>query len=843
MVKKYETQVIIDAQTKGFDQAQQKASKLNSTVNADLAAQAKGFAEAEKRGALFERAVGRIGKTFAGTGVEMKKYADSVIKEFKNLDKVNLNDVQKQLGSLQDELSGVYKEQEAVTKVMVDMADKASPAYEKLENHTKALAVESRILEGRIHSITKAYSQEFKEAERAAAQAKRAADEQRKTQEQMRGAFVQGLAQGGLPFPAPFLQRGPGMGRQVAGMAIGSMVSGGFGAGRALGQGMFGGVQGFTQTMAALPLAGPALAGKFARGASYAQQYIQLQQQRLELAPQLVSPMEILERREAQLEQAGRSKAVQEARAKQDQNFKKYKELQETQSSLLTRSSERLAKNEEDIKKVFEAAAKESKKSIAGPQEKGSVLGGLLRTVVGAGEGTAVIDQKTTNKITTIQKATDSFLERQRKSLGIVENKISKQLEIITKQNDEVTRAEEEALTKVKIPDPFQDLGKLGAELLGVGRPQAEQFFAALVGAGGGYKKEAAAQGMLTMGAAAKTVFGIGPEVSGAFLQAGRRGGITGMAGTGGEMFQQALSDAMKAGLEESEINNWMQQVASGIQNFQNTGIPINPKSITSMAADIARTGITGTRAMSIAQGLGGKIQEIGRQGPMTSLDLYLLHTITGYTGTGGAKEYIEKRKEMERLGKTVGTLGVAGALQVPELQKVFQTMAGGPGSDINERIARVQGLLGPTMGTSLQEAEWIVRYARGEMTPEQILAAQREEERRATGAAGVTAIEQGGGYEGLAKQAIGAIAPGARQMAYVTNQQIEAGRKMSGVVLQLERMATDTATAFANLAGEPLKLVVGALDSLEKQALDAAVALHKVVRDTIGENEPAPEP
>lgn len=818
MSKKYETSIIIDAQ-------------------------AKGFADVEKQGVKFEQTIGRIGKTFAGTGVEVKKYADSIIKEFGAMSRVSLKDVRKQIDGLQDELSGVYKEQEAVNTVMSEMSDKAGPAYGKLEEHSKKLAEESRVLERRVQLLTKAYSQEFKEAEKAARETKRLADEQAALQKQMRGAFIQGLAQGGLPFPAPFLQRGPGMGRQVAGMAIGRAVMGGVGAGRAVGGAMFGGVQGLAQGLGAIPLVGGALAGQFTRAAGYAQQAIQLQQQRLGLLPHMVSPEEALAHREAQLARVGRNsqvRAAEERRLKQEQI---YNDLLVQQETFKQRRQSRY-ETELDQGKLAAAAARGTnalamERARQEGEQKARRIGELARTITGVPEKTDA--QLYAEGVKFVEPAEGAagpggvLLAEQQMGSGRLTKAMRTQARNIERARlklDKLTASVEQARTRalrgVRGPSPFADFGALGTELMGVARPEAEQFFGTMIGAGGGFRRGAQQQNMLSISAAARTVFGLGPEVSGAFLQAGRRGGVAGMQGTGGRMYREALSDAMKSGLEGSELNTWMQQVAQGIQNFQNTGIPINPKSITAMAGDISRAGITGTRAMNIAQGITGRLQQIGRQGPQGGLDLYLLQTLGGYRG-GGSREYVESRIRLEKMSKKLETGGVGAAMGEGDLKKALQGLVTG-GASTHERAALLQGLLG---NVGMEESLMLTRYFRGEMTPEQKAKVEKEygvapgkEGYRTRGEAREAAIYGAGGFEAVAGKTVKAFAGHAQTMAALNNKQIAIGNQIAGTITKLESMAASTTSEFVKLSKNTLPDVVSGLETLQKTAISVAEAI-----------------
>ena len=111
--------------------------------------------------------------------------------------------------------------------------------------------------------------------------------EEQRRQEQISGAFTQGLVQGGFPVPAMFLQRGPGMGRQLAGMGVGRIAGTGLGMGKAGLAGSFTGVAGLQQFLSSIPYVGGLLAGQVGKLAGYAEQNIGYQKTELGAAPYL----------------------------------------------------------------------------------------------------------------------------------------------------------------------------------------------------------------------------------------------------------------------------------------------------------------------------------------------------------------------------------------------------------------------------------------------------------------------------------------------------------------------------------------------------------------------------
>ena len=562
MPKDIRSGVIVEAQTKGFETAQQKVAKFNAEANQGVAAQAKGFAETEKSSASLDKALERLKKNFTGSASEFKKQIQAVTKEFNTLDRIDFKDVQKQIGGLQEELVGLNKEQAAVTSVMGGMADKSSDAYGKLENHLKDITSEARTTERQISSLTGAFAKQSKEVQKLADIDKR-----------RRGAFVQGLAQGGLPFPAPFVQRGPGMGRQVAGMAIGRGVMGGIRGGRAVGGAAFGGVQGMARGLGALPLVGGALAGQFSAAAQYAQQNIQWQKTKLEQAPYMEGVGDIRERHAYLSKRSAKFKKAlavrKEARSAVEQAAEESQYIKQAMRDKERAKRDDIALGEAGKKGVVAFTKEEFSQGIAKHQREyakfknpltsgfktameggisGMLSGATMEELIVGGLERGIAEAKVTRKkgkILPIEELTKN-LEKSQARLEASEIKS-------VKADKDLARVEKGASKKYGV-DPFRDVTKLGLSLLGVSKPEAAQAAGSIIRAGGGRKAEAQGQGMIAAGFAAKSAYDIDYGTSGAFLSGGRRGGLAGARGQADEAFKKTLAE----GLQMVRIQFWM---------------------------------------------------------------------------------------------------------------------------------------------------------------------------------------------------------------------------------------------------------------------------------------------
>ena len=776
--KDIRTNVIISAETKGFETAQQQAEKFTLKATKGMSDQAKGFASAEMATITLGKALG-------------------------TLNKASFKDVQKEIAGMREHLSGLYKEQVVVTQAMSSIDDKAGPAYEKMAERLKKVTEEAKTSERQVSSLTKAFSAQAQEAEKAS-----------QLQEKRSGAFTQGLAQGGLRMPFPFLQRGPGMGRQMAGMAVGMGISG---AGRgigAVGSAAFGGVQGMAQGISAIPYVGGALAGQFMTAAGYAEQNIAWQRARLENAPYMESGASLIGRGEYL---AKRNAEYRGAKSNESAAISSYNDLAKERNFLI--QAQEMQWNADTRKLGLDPMPSNlgTRPGSTGSTGSWGEPGfwdrpGLWDKIFSAGADPAMETYDASPVDVMAKSAKMNELERE-KRISELDQLMIKQEEV-TKDAIATASVAMGAASKKYGIDPMAGISGMGLNLMGVSKIEAEQMAGAIAQSGGGYVSDAMKQGIIGSGFAAKTAFGIGPETTGAFLSAGRRGGMVGAEGRAGKSFEDAIAQGLEMGLSRSEVNKWMQMTAQGIQQFESTGIEINPTSISKLAGDISGAGITGTRALSMARGLSGGLQSIGSQGIQTGTDMMMLQLVGGYKG-GGAADYRAARSRMEQLdisGQGVG--GLAGNTKVSEALKRIMGMAGGDNASQAEMLQQTVTKMGG-MG-SVQEFDWLQRKLSGGVaTPEQLAAIQKEQAKRAAGKA-----EAGIGLQKLAGGMVSGYAPGAKAKSGLENEQIAVGGKMVSVVIALEKSSINTTRAFTELAGGPLKDVAASLGKLSVEAI-----------------------
>lgn len=579
----------------------------------------------------------------------------------------------------------------------------------------------------------------LREAER---EASRAARQAQQDEQKRKGAFRQGLAQGGFPLPAPFLQRGPGMGRQLAGMGVGAMVGGtfrrGLGIGRGLAGSAFSGLGGIQQALAGIPIVGGAAAGMVATAAGFSQQHIQLQRQRIGMASILNSPID----RQRALQSAGRASAqLQELKAQ---------ELSVTKSAKSPKIDMLRDKLQAEIDDMFPS----------------------------------MIESASTPIITAAEKRAGD--------IELAQAKVAIQKEKIKKLKGRAART------------GMESVGALGLNLLGVSIPEAEQAAAGIVQAGGGRIGEAQRQGMIRAGFGARTAYGVQEGVAGAFLKGGRRGGLEGARGQAGRAMTEAIQDGLRLGLEGSEINDYLQSIASGIQQFEMTGIPVAKDSIAGMSQAFAVAGIASTRASKLGQGITSYAQSMGQRGIKSGMDLLILQRLGGFKG-GGAKELQDAFIQLEKMkvdiqGKGVNDFNVQDATS-SLLLEVMQKGGGGTSGEFE-----LQSVL-KSMNANMSNTEIRLlakKLRKGKLTPDEQKEADAAAKQRLRGEREASLIEKRG-LGGLASSAVNRLGSAAKKQADIQNQQIEVGAKMTPAVQALEQSALSTTKAFTTLVDGPL--------------------------------------
>ncbi len=565
------------------------------------------------------------------------------------------------------------------------------------------------------------------------------------------GAFFQGLAQG--MGAGEFLQRGPGMQRQVAGRMVGRLARA---PGAMVGGGMMRGGQGVLGAIQALP-GGGAVAGPLGAAMGFAGQALQFQRQRLGAAPMLGGAGL------AQRMMAAQGGAVESVKAIQarSEEMRVATAAQEIDPATLKQLRQQRLKEQAATVRKFNVGAK-GRMAAADLLSAADISGGrmfpatMFRQEAGAEAA---------------KKEMDTGMEQRRSALArgaTVKNRF------------------------------FEGIKRQGKNLAGMGRQQAEQFAAQLGAAGGTVDPRS----MFGAAVAAQTAYGVGADVSGAFLRAERRGGITGgPAGAAG--LTQTLADAVRQGFEGSEITDYMRETAEGIRKFEQTGIPINPRSVAGMATAVSTMGLQAPRARRVAQGLFSAGQRIAQTGPTSGLDLLMLQQ-AGFKG-GGMQNLVDAMMQLEETG-------IGG----PGSQELIRTLAKAGGGGAGGLLAVQRGLGRQGVQVGLREAQIMTKQALGQkLSPEESKRLKTLQARREAAGEGPVSPQE---LKDMARLMTKKLAPNLERQAAIQDKQLEMGAVMLPTVQKLEEASTEMAKVVTTILAPSIAILADVVaDGVDK--------------------------
>jgi hypothetical protein len=645
---------------------------------------------------------------------DAQKAIDQQVKGFESSGKA-MGAVEKEVKRLEGVLQGFAKRQAAINQLMEELGDKATPEYKALAAELKNVDREAQRVSRTISSLDRAFSR----------------------QREQRQGFAQGLMQGLAPGAMTFLQRGPGMRQQMMGAALGGAARGGVrAAGTTLTGGMFSGAEGVVQGISQMPLVGGIMGPAASRALAQAQQKMQAQQVQLQTMPFLGGIG--LRGEAARAEARARATVTDREINRQAQRDRLHESLIPTPDHYRQARAEVGRQREEHVREKV---------------GRGMPGGGLLgvgrdlarEDVIGEAGGRAGIEEQIEARAMQISGA---------------------EAEARTRRNLERERSRRGRAARRGV------MGRLGLGAgvsFGMDINAERQFRAQVMQAGGGTGLTEQGQRMGVTAMAAQTAFGVGPGVAGAFLQAGRRGGLAGAEGDASRMFTESIADAFKLGLSEAEMNVYLQQMASGIETWKTTGIPFNKQSMADIAGTLGTMGMGGVRGMAVAGGISRAAEQLSRTGPQSVGQLMMLQTMGGLKPGQTGMEAMEDA--LIRLEKKEGLTG--------EKMKTFisQLISAGGGGAMGRRVAF--GVL-KDFGISREELK-----AFDEGADETTLARIREE--RAEGARRAKVLET---PEGLARATRAAVPAALKEQAELTNRQIANGKNLIESMSQLNDVA-----------------------------------------------------
>lgn len=736
MTREIRTNLVINAKSQGFADVQKQVSRISETAQKGLESQVKGFGQAKS---LITRFFGGNPNAPGGS----RKVNPAEIRAYKQ-----------ELDKLQQQLQGLAKQQLTTTRALEGVDDQAKPAYKELIEEMQRLERESSQVERKIQLLNRAY----RDHAQAVGEAKRA-----------KGAFLQGFAQGVLP-EAVMLQRGPGMARQLAGTIAGRAARG-FAGG--IGMTPFVGAQGLAQAISSIPGVGGALAAPLSASLSMGGMAVTNMRDQLEMMPFLGNLGS----------RSGQNFRIQKTLTEQGLSSEQI--AAEVEKARATAAGQvQLTKREEAFaqhaaKRMFEVRARVHGEDAA--RQKGSDLN--LREEIGIRASLNTPELRA------------RFLEAGRETvLGNKRTEAGSRAAQQAKERLEKAAAE---VTERVIEAGVTPLERAGRDLAGMDVMAARQFAGQVVQRGGGTGQDLQQQGMLRAAFAAKTAFGVGADVSGAFLQAGRRGGMVGIE-SGGNALVDAIRGAMQQGLEGSEITTYLEQVADGIQAWKTTGIPINAKSLSGLGAGMAGMGLGSIRGSSVAQGITTAAQQLSTRGPQSASELLMLQALGGFQG-GGVADFEKAQLRLE-----------AGEFSDKDVQNLMRrfTQAGGGGETGRQTLRAALGDLGVSVSAS--EAVLLDKQLNGgQLSPEELRSVQNIQNQLRRGRS-----QAPRNLAALEGRAAGAVDPELKKQAGITNQQIATGTGMIDTMLNLEKSTTNVAQAFEKVA-DPIKTLTTQIQTL----------------------------
>lgn len=617
-----------------------------------------------------------------------------------------------------DSLAKLIKEQQALTDLMLKSTDKSGKEYEKLTGVIENLETAFGGVTDQILKMNRAREEQVKtsreeraeerklsEARRETAKADRTARrEAAEAERAAKGSFGQGFLQAAMPSPAMFLQRGPGMRRQMLGMIAGGAVGG-------MAAGPFSGLGGLQQGLSALPFGGVA-AGMLGNVAGWGGQALGLERQQVGMMPFMGAGQGYLERVSA-------------------------------------------------AARAVPPAPKRTKKTATGVIE--DIVGSFIETE----------EQRDARETLA---ARGFWLKRSEGKLPPTEQQ-GKRQKALRRLAEERNR-------------PFAGIVGAG-EKYGYGAQESMQFAQQILMAGGGGGEDLAASGLGTGGFALQRAYGLQAPTIGAFQMAGRRGGLAG-GGGGSAAAVGTIAGAVRMGLEGSELTEYMQIVASGIESFKSTGIPFADKSIERMSGTLARVGITGPRGTMMAGAVTSAAQNLSATGIQSPFQLAMMKHLGGFAG-GGFEGAFDAMTRMES-----GNIATGG---MESLFRERMMMGGGGKRGAAFLSAELQSI-----GVRLPfgSAAMMGRVYEGKESTEDLKELAKIQRQLTGTAAGAPASMAD--VEKRAAGFVGAAGPNLKTQVQLQNDQLRIGQKMLPVLQSLEISTTETAKQFTRLSGGLIK-------------------------------------
>ncbi len=780
MADQVRTQFIIDAKAQGFSEAEASMAKVNQKVSESAKKQAEEFESAQKRVSVLTATVDTLVKSLE-KGAKNASLEDAlkVVKTQAAIEKIT-----KQVEKLKKTME---KAGQAGGKAMADEMDKVAKSAEKA-----AASVE------KIHGGGGG----------GGGHGGGGGGGQRPRRPSMRqhggkhydheGAFTQGFLEGILPGKlSRVIDRGPGEFRQAGGVVAGESLKEGFGG---LASIPFAGEEGLVRAVESIPGIGGGAAALTSQALAMGKESIAAQGAELAVSPYLggvglrhggaaEASREGAYKR-AGVDDEGTAAKLAAARARGEASYK-------SPTALMTHTN---GLEESDIQTRMAALAKQQGIDSA-PNNMG-----MLPPAYNMAESR--LRAQATKELTgsSVENRGDTSRAYMQHADATHRKWAGDAAAAEAQKEIDATRKEAAADNARKT---YGSIAETGASLGGMDITQTQQWMARAAMAAGGTARDLQKNGLISTGIAAQSGYGISAETVGAFGQAGRSGGIAGQGGrNGGDMLVKGMSDAVKMGLEGSELTNYMAQMAGNIEEWKQTGMPLALDSIGDIGKSLAEAGgMGGVRGGIAAQNMVKSIQNVGAEGPQDAMQAFMLQRIGGYHG-GGMADALKAQEKMEN-----------GDFSMKDVDGMTRDLSHQlKGNDANSRAGNVQvlrtGLKSMGVNMTHSEAELYYKQQNGEqLTP--------EEQKRVGGIRG--RMQKGLDANKIRATGRAAVPEAVAEEKRIKNERLAKGDTMTGAVQDLDKVLQVTASAFTDKLGPSITKLAGIF---EQGAVTMEVAL-----------------
>lgn len=334
-----------------------------------------------------------------------------------------------------------------------------------------------------------------------------------------------------------------------------------------------------------------------------------------------------------------------------------------------------------------------------------------------------------------------------------------------------------------------------GRRLSGMNQIDTAQFLTqATRGAGGLSTMGAAGNQQFAQAAlAAQTLFGVGPEVSGAFLAAERKGGIGGAEGGAGLLLSDTIGQALATGLDNSDVRKLLSTLADSQQQFIDDGLSLSNESIMGITRNLDGAGMSGARRLSIGTSIARSAQRTGLTGIQSDRDVLLARFLGGMQPGGNFEDFSSSMFRM--------------------MEGNFAT---GPGQGA---LSMFRNIIEPFSGQGDATAGRALLNVFPELGKNALNIAQGIRSGSLTEQGAMTQFERGIDVPRLAADMVGAQAPGVARQARIDDRLTRAGSTLLQSAQNMQEAAATQVTGLSRFGGaldQATQKIMNVADNME---------------------------